>query len=70
MLTNSKYGNNKKLCGSFHHIAHISSHSLVYYYTHTTNEPVSDLENNPSFKLNIYYVFYGCMWFISPHSTQ
>jgi hypothetical protein len=36
---------------------------LVYYYTHPTNEPIPDLENNPSFKLNIYYVFYVSMWF-------
>jgi hypothetical protein len=59
-----------KLCGSFHLIAHSSSHSLVYYYTPPINEPISDLETNPSFKLNIYYVFYGSIWFISPHSTQ
>jgi hypothetical protein len=58
------------LCGSFHHIAHSSSHSLVYYYTHPTNEPIPDLENNPSFKLKIYYVFYGSMWFILLHSKQ
>jgi hypothetical protein len=50
------------LCGSFYHIPHSSSHSLVYYYTRPTNEPIPDLETNPSFKQNIYYVIYDSMW--------
>jgi hypothetical protein len=60
------------LCGSFRLIAHRVVHIVwcIIILTQINNKPISDLETNPSFKLNIHYVFYGSMWFISPHSTQ
>ena len=36
--------------------------SSLMYYTYQRNNKVFDLENNPSFKPNIHYVFYVSMW--------